>query len=91
MGIAQGGSIIFFASMLELISNEGWVVGVDISIRAHNREAIEAHPVSIRISMIEGSGIAPEVVEQVKAKAAGKRRVLVCLDSNHTHDGVPQS
>ena len=92
-GIAHGGSLIFSASMLELNAacggpqNAG-VLGVDIDIRAHNREAIEAHPMFKRISMIQGSSIAPEVIEQVKAKAAGKQRVLVCLDSNHTHDHV---
>ena len=64
------------------------MLGVDIDIRAHNREAIEAHPMFKRISMIQGSSIAPEIIEQVKAKVAGKQRVLVCLDSNHTHDHV---
>ena len=64
------------------------VVGVDIDIRAHNREAIEAHPMFKRISMIQGSSVAPEIIARVKAKAAGKRRVLVCLDSNHTHGHV---
>jgi len=92
-GIAHGGSLIFSASMLELNaacggSQDTEVLGVDIDIRAHNREAIEAHPLFKRISMIQGSSVAPEIIEQVKAKAAGKRRVLVCLDSNHTHDHV---
>lgn len=92
-GIAHGGSLIFFASMLELNAACGGpdnaeVLGVDIDIRAHNREAIEAHPMFKRISMIQGSSIAPEIIDQVKAKAAGKQRVLVCLDSNHTHDHV---
>lgn len=92
-GIAHGGSIIFSASMLELNAacggpKDAEVVAVDIDIRAHNREAIEAHPMFRRISMIEGSSIAPEIIEQVKAKAAGKQRVLVALDSNHTHDHV---
>ena len=64
------------------------MLGVDIDIRAHNREAIEAHPMFKRISMIQGSSIAPEIVEQVKTRAAGKQRVLVCLDSNHTHEHV---
>jgi len=64
------------------------VLGIDIDIRAHNRAAIEAHPLARRISMIEGSSVAPEVVSEVKAKAAGKRSVLVILDSNHTHDHV---
>jgi cephalosporin hydroxylase len=91
-GIAHGGSLIFSASMLELNAACGGpadaeVLGVDIDIRAHNRVAIEAHPMSKRISMIQGSSIAPEVIDQVKTKAAGKR-VLVCLDSNHTHEHV---
>jgi len=92
-GIAHGGSLIFSASMLELNvacggPHNAEVLGVDIDIRAHNREAIEAHPMAKRISMIHGSSIAPEVIEQVKIKASGKQRVLVCLDSNHTHDHV---
>jgi cephalosporin hydroxylase len=61
---------------------------VDIDVRAHNRKAIESHPLAKRISMIEGSSTAPEVVDQVKIIAAGRRRVLVCLDSNHTHAHV---
>jgi cephalosporin hydroxylase len=92
-GIAHGGSLIFSASMLELNAacggpRDAEVLGVDIDIRAHNRAAIEAHPLFKRISMIEGSSIAPEIIEQVQAKAAGRRRVLVCLDSNHTHEHV---
>jgi cephalosporin hydroxylase len=92
-GIAHGGSLIFSASMLELNTacggpQDAEVLGVDIDIRAHNRAAIEAHPMFKRISMIQGSSIAPEIIEQVQAKAAGKRRVLVCLDSNHTHEHV---
>ena len=92
-GIAHGGSIIFYASMLELNASCGGpqdaeVLGVDIDIRDHNREAIESHPMFGRISMIQGSSTASEIVEQVKAKAEGKQRVLVCLDSNHTHDHV---
>jgi cephalosporin hydroxylase len=92
-GIAHGGSLIFSASMLELNAACGGpadaeVLGLDIDIRAHNRAAIEAHPMARRITMIQGSSIAPDVVEQVKAKARGKKRVLVCLDSNHTHEHV---
>jgi len=92
-GIAHGGSLIFSAAMLELNAACGGppnaeVLGVDIDIRAHNRLAIEAHPMAKRISMIQGSSIAPEIIEQVKAKTAGKQQVLVCLDSNHTHDHV---
>jgi len=89
-GIAHGGSLIFYASLLELIAtctgHEGEVLGIDIDIRQHNRKAIEDHPMFKRISMIQGSSIAPEIVAQVIEKAKGKRRILVCLDSNHTHD-----
>ena len=92
-GIAHGGSLIFSASMLELNAacggpRDAEVLGVDIDIRAYNREAIETHPMFRRISMIQGSSIAPEIIEQVKTRAAGKRSVLVCLDSNHTHAHV---
>ena len=92
-GIAHGGSLIFSASMLELNAACGGpaaahVVGLDIDIRAHNRKAIEDHPMARRISMIEGSSVAAEVVAQVHALAAGKASVLVCLDSNHTHQHV---
>ncbi|BAN35480.1 cephalosporin hydroxylase [Sulfuricella denitrificans skB26] len=102
-GIAHGGSLIFSASMLAMldmcdaieagekldpkISNRK-VLGIDIDIRAHNRAAIEAHPMALRIQMIQGSSIAPEVIEQVKAIAKDYQRVLVFLDSNHTHDHV---
>jgi cephalosporin hydroxylase len=92
-GVAHGGSLIFSASMLELNAACGGpqnaeVLGLDIDIRTHNREAIEAHPMAKRISMIQGSSVATEIIEQVKAKAASKQRVLVCLDSNHTHGHV---
>ncbi len=92
-GIAHGGSLIFSAAMLELNAacggpQDAQVLGVDIDIRPHNRQAIEAHPLYRRIGMIQGSSIADDVVAQVRARTAGMRRVLVCLDSNHTHDHV---
>jgi cephalosporin hydroxylase len=92
-GIAHGGSLIFSASLLELIAScggvkGGEVLGIDIEIRPHNRKAIEEHPMYKRISMIEGSSIAPEVIEKVREKCQGKNRILVCLDSNHTHEHV---
>lgn len=102
-GIAHGGSLIFSASMLALLdineaieagtkldprSSRRKVLGIDIDIRAHNRAAIEAYPMASRIQMIQGSSIAPEIVQQVRGIAANYRRVLVCLDSNHTHDHV---
>lgn len=85
-GIAHGGSLVFYASMLELIGH-GEVLGVDIDIRQHNREAIEAHPMSKRIQMIQGSSIDPAIVDQVRQRVEGKK-VLVVLDSNHTHEHV---
>ncbi|MCX7113804.1 MAG: cephalosporin hydroxylase family protein [Proteobacteria bacterium] len=102
-GIAHGGSLIFSASMLALLDmcdaiesgekpdpkiSRRKVLGIDIDIRAHNRAAIEAHPMASRIQMIQGSSIAPEIIEQVRTVAANYTRVLVCLDSNHTHDHV---
>jgi cephalosporin hydroxylase len=102
-GIAHGGSLILSASMLALIDmceaiEEGRtmdpkvsrrkVLGIDIDIRSHNRQAIEAHPMASRIQMIQGSSIAPNVIDQVHEIAAGYNRVMVCLDSNHTHDHV---
>jgi cephalosporin hydroxylase len=93
-GIAHGGSLILHASILELLSicGEGTadaqVLGIDIDIRAHNRTAIEAHPMSRRIRMLQGSSIAPEIVAEVRALAAKRQRILVLLDSNHTHEHV---
>ncbi len=91
-GIAHGGSLVYYASLLELIAicgeGDGQILGIDIDIRQHNRIAIEAHPMKKRITMIEGSSIAPEVIEQVREYALGKQTILVSLDSNHTHDHV---
>jgi cephalosporin hydroxylase len=86
-GIAHGGSLIFYASLLELIG-KGEVLGIDIDIREHNRQEIERHPMYRRIRMIEGSSISEDVARQVREAAQGKEKVLVCLDSNHTHDHV---
>jgi cephalosporin hydroxylase len=102
-GIAHGGSLIFSASMLALLdmcdaiesgqsidpkSSRRKVLGIDIDIRAHNRTAIEAHPMASRIQMIQGSSIDPGIVAQVKAVAASFKRILICLDSMHTHEHV---
>jgi cephalosporin hydroxylase len=102
-GIAHGGSLIMSASMLALLDiceaiesatvldpkkSKRKVLGLDIDIRQHNREAIEAHPMASRIQMIQGSSIAPEVIDQVRAVAKNYERVLVCLDSNHSHEHV---
>ncbi len=102
-GIAHGGSLIMSASMLALLdycdaaergetltprASKRRVLGLDIEIRPHNREAIEAHPMAHLIEMIEGSSVAPEVVDRVKTVAKGHKKILVSLDSNHTHDHV---
>ena len=87
-GVAHGGSIVYYASILELIGLDGLVVGIDIDIRKHNRDLIEAHPMMKRIQLIEGSSLSEEVVNQVKQLTVKKKKVLVCLDSNHTHKHV---
>jgi cephalosporin hydroxylase len=102
-GIAHGGSLILSASMLALLdycdavssgqvldphTTQRRVLGIDIDIRAHNRAAIEAHPISHRIDMIQGSSIAADVIAQVHQIAKAHQRIMVILDSNHTHDHV---
>lgn len=92
-GIAHGGSLIFSASMLELNALCGGpadaeVVGIDIDIRAHNRTPLETHPMFKRILMLEGSSIDVKIIEAIQKKAQNKQCVMVCLDSNHTHEHV---
>ncbi len=102
-GIAHGGSLVMSASMLALLdmadainadtsfdpsNSRRKVLGIDIDIRAHNRAAIEAHPMASRIAMIEGSSIDSGVISLVHQFAAKYERILICLDSNHTHDHV---
>ncbi len=92
-GIARGGSIIFSASMLSLLEtcrliDRGRVVGIDIDIRPHNRKAIEQHPLKEKIEMIEGSSIDESVLQNVHQIAKEFQKILVILDSNHTHDHV---
>jgi cephalosporin hydroxylase len=86
-GIARGGSLIFYSSMLRLLG-KGQVLGIDIDIRPHNREAIESHPMADRITMFEGSSITDEMAGRVREFARGYESVLVVLDSNHTHEHV---
>lgn len=87
-GIAHGGSIIFSASMLELIGGEGEVVGIDIDIRKHNRSEIENHSMMKRINLIEGSSIDESVIRKVEKIAENKKKIMVFLDSCHTHEHV---
>ena len=101
-GIAHGGSLMFSASMLALLDlcehglatlapnpkKPRRVVAVDIDIRAHNRKALEEHPLYPRLTMIQGSSIDQAIINQVKDEANGYEKILVCLDSNHTHDHI---
>ena len=87
-GIAHGGSIIFSASMLELLGGDGKVVGIDIDIRSHNRVEIEKHPMFKRVILIEGSSVSDETFKKVKEVCKGRKKILVILDSNHTHEHV---
>lgn len=86
-GIAHGGSLIFYASILELIG-KGMVLGIDIDIRKHNRKEIEKHKLFKRIVMLEGSSIDNTIIKQVKNIVKKHRKVLICLDSLHTHEHV---
>lgn len=86
-GVAHGGSLIFYSSLCKAME-KGRVIGIDIEIRPHNRAAIEAHPLSDRIMLIEGSSTAPEIVAQAKALVKPGETVLVILDSNHTYAHV---
>jgi cephalosporin hydroxylase len=87
-GVARGGSLILYASLLELVGGRGQVLGIDIDIRAHNRAEIERHKMAHRIKLLEGSSIDEQVLKDVREFARGKERVLVVLDSNHTHEHV---
>ena len=93
IGIARGGSIVFFASMLELNALYGGngdakVLGIEIDLRSHNRNAIKDSPLSKRIELIDGSSLSPEVISQVTKFIKNKKTVMVCLDSLHTHAHV---
>jgi cephalosporin hydroxylase len=87
-GIAHGGSLIYYASLMELLGGDRQVLGIDVDIREHNRAEIEKHPMAKRIRMIEGSSVDEKVAQQVANAATG--RTMVVLDSNHTHEHVLQ-
>lgn len=104
-GIAHGGSLIMSASLLAMLDYvdalgsgelldpaepKRRVLGIDIDIRKHNRSAIEAHPMANRINMIQGSSVSPEVIKQVHEYAKNYKRIMISLDSNHTHEHVLQ-
>lgn len=87
-GVARGGSIIFHASLLQLLGGRRRVVGIDVDIRPVNRRAIESHPLAHRVVLMQGSSTDPGIVKRVHAIARRSRRVMVILDSNHTHEHV---
>lgn len=87
-GIAHGGSVIFSASMMHLLGNNGKVIAVDIDIREHNRKEIETSPFYKYITLIQGSSTDPYIVDQIRHFAKDYKNIMVCLDSNHTHDHV---
>ncbi len=82
-GVAHGGSLVFYAGLFKAMG-KGRVIGIDIEIRPHNREAIEAHPLFDAITLVKGSSIEPHIVKEVKALVQPDEKVLVMLDSNHT-------
>ena len=86
-GIARGGSLIFSASILEIIG-KGKVLGIDIDIHKQNKKAVKTHSLNKRISMLEGSSIDEKIVNKVQKIASGKKKIIVMLDSNHTHEHV---
>jgi len=90
MGIARGGSLIYYASLLALLGGERRVLGVDVDIREHNRDEIENHPMFDRISMLEGSSIDAEIIKNVHVFAKEYQTIMLVLDSNHTHSHVLQ-
>ena len=87
-GIARGGSLIFYASMLKLLGGNRKVIGIDIDIRAHNRKLIEQHPMYPWIVMLEGSSISQDLIQQVYTLAKPYQNILLALDSKHTKEHV---
>lgn len=87
-GIAHGGSLIYTASLFELMQNDGQVIGIDVEIREHNRKAIEAHAMFKRIQMIEGSSIADDTIAQLEKLLGEGKKICVMLDSNHSKEHV---
>jgi cephalosporin hydroxylase len=86
-GVAHGGSLVFYASLCKAM-DRGRVIGVDVEIRTHNREAIESHPLSPLITLIEGSSIDPQVVAEVRSQVGPGEKVMVMLDASHQKQHV---
>lgn len=86
-GVAHGGALVFYASLCKTM-DRGRVIGVDVEIRPHNREAIESHPLAPFITLIEGSSIDPQVVAQVQSHIRPGEQVMVMLDASHQKQHV---
>lgn len=87
-GVAHGGSLILSASILQLLGGDRFVIGIDVDIRRHNRERLEQHPLASRLRLVEGSSTSDGVLKQVRQLVGDRRKIMVFLDSNHTHDHV---
>ena len=87
-GIARGGSLLFYASMLKLLDNNGIVIGIDLELRKHNKKRILSNSISKNIKLIDGSSTDNSVVKQIRRYFTKKKKCLVILDSNHTHEHV---
>lgn len=87
-GVAHGGALILYASILDLIGGSGEVVGIEVEFREHNRRALEEHPLNKRITVLEGSSVDPVIIDRVRRIGQNHERVMVVLDSNHTHEHV---
>lgn len=87
-GVARGGSLVFYASILQLLNKNGRVIGVDIDIREHNKQAIQEHPLSDAITLIEGSSTSLDTLEKIKKHIQPNDKIMVILDSDHTHQHV---
>jgi cephalosporin hydroxylase len=87
-GVAHGGALILYASILELIGGRGEALGIEVEFRSHNKKAVAEHPLARRITVIEGSAVAQETVSKVRDRARGHERIMLVLDSLHTHDHV---
>jgi cephalosporin hydroxylase len=86
-GVAWGGSLLFYASILKSM-NHGKVIGIDITIPEHNRTAIMNSRGSELVTLIEGSSVSQDIFKQVNAIIPRNAKVLLILDSHHTHDHV---
>jgi len=87
IGVAHGGSLIYYASLLELLG-KGKIIGIDIEIRKHNRKVIKAHPMFKRIELIENNSVSKETIAKIRKMVPKDSKIIVCLDSNHTKDHV---